>query len=280
MKIYTNTFDLSRPSPHRFWVTPYSDFKFGIKIVNAGTEVANDFTVAAGTTELTPDADKIDGFTIFTAKSADTGFVEYTIDVEDIVQKFKLVQIITDSTVFEVGGEGGDVPADVATQTWVESQISNFITDDALTAYYTKSETSSATEISTALEGKQPAGNYLTAETDPTFNTWLSGDSIGIGYHTQIGSRAVAIGYSAKANGQYSVAIGGPNCAVAQTANKAIQLGSGYNGTADTFQVFSYPMLSSDGKIPNERLHLSAVSESDWSTLSGSADAGTFYFVY
>lgn len=39
MKIYTNTFDLSRPSPHRFWVSPYSDFKFGIKLVNAGAEV-------------------------------------------------------------------------------------------------------------------------------------------------------------------------------------------------------------------------------------------------
>lgn len=167
MKIYTNTFDLSRPSPHRFWVPPYSDFKFGIKLVNAGAEVQNDFTVAAGTTELTPDEDKIDGFTIFTAKSADTGFVEYTIDVADIVQKFKLVQIVTDSTVFEVGG-GGDVPADVATQSWVNSQISDFITDDALTAYatkdeltayaektdltayYAKSETSSATELADA----------------------------------------------------------------------------------------------------------------------------------
>lgn len=83
------------------------------------------------------------------------------------MQKFKLVQIVTDSTVFEVGG-GGDVPADVATQTWVNSQISDFITDDALTAYatkaeltgyvenddltayYTKSETSSATELADA----------------------------------------------------------------------------------------------------------------------------------
>lgn len=140
MKIYTNTFDLSRPSPHRFWVPPYSDFKFGIKLVNAGAEVQNDFTVAAGTTELTPDEDKIDGFTIFTAKSADTGFVEYTIDVADMVQKFKLVQIVTDSTVFEVGGEGGDVPADVATQSWVNSQISDFVEEDALTAYATKGE--------------------------------------------------------------------------------------------------------------------------------------------
>lgn len=86
------------------------------------------------------------------------------------------------------------------------------------------------------------------------------------------------MGYATKATGQYSVAIGGPNCNA--LAAKTIQLGGGTNNSSSTFQVFSYPMLSSDGKIPNERLHLSAVSESDWATLSGSADAGTFYFVY
>jgi len=33
----------------------------------------------------------------------------------------------------------------------------------SLSDYYTKNETSSATEIQTALNGKQPTGNYLTA---------------------------------------------------------------------------------------------------------------------
>lgn len=224
MKIYTNTFDLARISPHRFWVAPYSDFKFGVKIVKNGESVANTFTVKAGATTLTPDETTVDGFKTYTVKSDDTGFVEYTIEVANVAEKLKLLQIVTDSTVFEVGGSGGDVPADVATQSWVESQISDFITEDALvgyatenyvdsaisdfvtddeltayatkaeltgyvetadlTAFYTKSETSSAIELSTALEGKQPAGNYLTAETDPIFNTWLSGDSFGIGYGT------------------------------------------------------------------------------------------------
>lgn len=44
------------------------------------------------------------------------------------------MQIVTDSTVFEIDASGGDVPADVATQSWVNSQISDFVTDDALTA--------------------------------------------------------------------------------------------------------------------------------------------------
>ena len=264
MKIYTNTFDLSRPSPHRFWVAPYSDFKFGIKLVNAGAEVHNDFTVAAGTTQITPDEDKIDGFTIFTAKSTDTGFVEYTIDVADIVQKFKLVQIVTDSTVFEVGGEGGDVPADVATKTWVNSQISDFITDDALTAYatkdeltgyvetadltayYTKSETSSATEIGTALAGKQPTGNYLTAETEPAFAA-MSADIVVDGDLTAYYTKSETSSATEIANTFASKVTGGAE--------------TGTTGTPAAVNV------------------VKSVYETDWTTLSATADANTFYVV-
>lgn len=191
MKVFTQTFDLAKTSPHRFWVTPYSDFKIGIKILAKGEVVDKDFTVKAGAVELTPDEDKIDGFTLYTIKSGDTGFVEYTIEVEDIAEKLKLTQIVTDSTVFEVGVGGGDVPADVATQTWVNQQISGFVDEDALTAYatkdeltayaetddltayaektdltayYTKSETSSATEITNAFASKVTGG----AETGTT----------------------------------------------------------------------------------------------------------------
>lgn len=167
MKIYTNTFDLSRPAPHRFWVPPYSDFKIGIKLVDAGREVEADFSVAAGTTELIADTAKIDGFTIYTLNSTDTGFVEYTITVEGLLQKLKLVQIVSDSTVFDIDERSGDM-SQYATKNWVESEISGFIEEDALTAYatkdeltgyvengdltayYTKSETSSAAELSDA----------------------------------------------------------------------------------------------------------------------------------
>lgn len=82
--------------------------------------------------------------------------------------------------MFEVGGSGGgDVPADVATQSWVNSQISDFVDEDALTAYatkdeltafYEKSETSSATEIQTALAGKQPSGDYALTSQIPVVN--------------------------------------------------------------------------------------------------------------
>ena len=130
MKIFTQTYDLAKLSPHRFWVAPYSDFKIGIKILSNGELLNKEFVLKAGSTIFDPDEDKIDNFTLFTVKSNDTGFVEYTIEIEGVAEKLKLVQIVTDSTVFEVGGEGGgDVPADVATKSWVESQISDFITE-------------------------------------------------------------------------------------------------------------------------------------------------------
>ena len=65
--------------------------------------------------DLAEDEDKIDNFTLYTIKSNDTGFVEYTIEVEGVAEKLKLMQIVTDSTVFEIDAGGGDVPADVAT---------------------------------------------------------------------------------------------------------------------------------------------------------------------
>ena len=146
MKIFTQTYDLAKASPHRFWVAPFSEFKIGIKILEKGEISDKDFTVKAGSTEFTPDADKIDNFTLFTIKSNDTGFVEYTIEVEGVAEKLKLMQIVTDSTVFEIdAGGGGDVPADVATQTWVNSQISDFITEEALDGYATESYVDSAT---------------------------------------------------------------------------------------------------------------------------------------
>ena len=174
MKVFTQTYDLAKASPHRFWVAPFSEFKIGIKILEKDQISNKNFTVKTGSIELTPDKDKIDNFTLYTIKSNDTGFVEYTIEVEGVAEKLKLMQIVTDSTVFEIDAGGGDVPADVATQTWVNSQISDFVDEDALTAYatkdeltgyatkdqltgyvensdltsyYTKSETSSATEL-------------------------------------------------------------------------------------------------------------------------------------
>lgn len=109
MKIYTNTIDLAQPVLKRFWVAPHSDFKLGIKIVKNGVQVQNEFTVTTGATELIADDSLVDGFTVYTISSGDTGFVEYTVNIEDVAQKMKVLQITTDSTVFEVDERGGDM---------------------------------------------------------------------------------------------------------------------------------------------------------------------------
>ena len=142
MKIYTSTFDLAYPSNARFWVAQNSDFKIGIKITNKGADYAGEFTLKSGSTTFTPDASKTAGFTTYTLKSLTPGGVTYTVEVPGAQQKFTLMQIVTDSTVFEVGAlsGGGDVPADVATQSWVNSQISDFITEEALTGYVQQDE--------------------------------------------------------------------------------------------------------------------------------------------
>ena len=181
MKIYTQTYDLTKASPQRFWVTPFSDFKIGIKLLSKGELVDKNFTVKAGAVELTPDEDKIDGFTIFTIKSGNTGFVDYTIEVQGIAEKLKLTQIVTDSTVFDVGAAGGNVPSDVATQSWVENyvtaQTSAFIDETALAPYAKTSDIASTyatkVELSDYAKTSFVESAISTATTDMATKTWV-----------------------------------------------------------------------------------------------------------
>ena len=164
MKIYTQEIDIALQSPKRFWVAPFSDFKIGVKIVKNGVPVENEFAVFNGDIELTPDEDLVNGFTTFTLKSNDTGSVEYKVVVAGVGETFKITQIVTDSTVFEMDASGGGVPADVATQSWVESyvsaQTSAFIDETALVPYATTSEVTAA---------------ISTATTDMATQTWVGG---------------------------------------------------------------------------------------------------------
>lgn len=157
MKIYTQVIDIALQSPKRFWVAPYSDFKIGVKIVKNGTPVANEFTVKQGSTTLTADETTVDGFTTYTLKSGATGAIEYVVEVAGVAEKQKITQIVTDSTVFDVGGEGG---SGGVTEQWVEDYVSEetsaFVDDTelgtVLEAYPTTSEMNTA--ISTATSDK------------------------------------------------------------------------------------------------------------------------------
>lgn len=150
MKIYTQVIDIALQSPKRFWVAPYSDFKIGVKIVKNGTPVANEFAVKQGSTTLTADETTVDGFTTYTLKSGATGSVEYVVEVAGVAEKQKITQIVTDSTVFDVGGEGGSGGG--VTEQWVQDYVSAetsaFVTDTelgtVLEAYPTTSEMNTA----------------------------------------------------------------------------------------------------------------------------------------
>ena len=86
----------------------------------------------------------------------------------------------------------------------------------------------------------------------------------------------VAVGFSSSATGGSSLAVG--TNAVASGVN-AIQLGSGTNANNNTFQVRSYQMLDENGKIPDERMPdtvLTNTATDPNSFAVGGADAGTY----
>ena len=258
MKIYTNTFDLAYPSVCRFWVAPNSDFKIGIKIENKGASYEGDFVLKQNGQVLTADASKVAGFTTYTIKSLGTGSVIYTVEAADAQQKFTLVQIVTDSTVFEVGAlsGGGDVPADVATQSWVNAQISNFVEEDDLTAYATQDELTAKADVSS-----------LTAYAEVTSLT----------------SYATKDELTAKADVSALTAY-------AETSalnNVTLSVQGALNSIADINEV-QIPNLQtsvntcvrfqSDGEAP-EIFQIESVYETEWETLSADADENTFYVV-
>lgn len=139
-------------------------------------------------------------------------------------------------------------------------------------------------------------------------NTLSSTNSIAIGYNTYQRDSSVAIGYSARPSDTYSVAVGASSAArqkctvvgcgaetqsgsqesiaigyAAKTsAATNIQLGSGTNSTANTFQVFNYQMLDgTTGKIPMARLPIVPLTQADYDALvsGGTVDANTIYCI-
>ena len=116
MKIYTNTFDLRQPSEKKFWVAPHSDFKIGINVLGYnGTEMTyppSNIDLYKDGVKLTVDSN--DGnMTYWKIKSEGTGEVTYTVKAKrnnnKVVGELKLIQVVTDSTVYEQES-GGEIP--------------------------------------------------------------------------------------------------------------------------------------------------------------------------
>lgn len=285
MKIFTQKFDLAYPSNARFWVAPNSDFKIGLKIVNKGEDYTGNFALKSGSTTFTADASKTAGFTTYTIKSLGTGAVTYEIEVPGAQQKFTLMQIVTDSTVFEVGAlsGGGDVPADVATQTWVNEQISSFVEEDDLTGYATKDELTSKADVSslTAYATTDDLTAYAT-KTDLTSKADVSSladyattDSL-TAYATQndLTSKADTSSLTAYAEtsalNNVSLSVEGALTAIADINDNQIPAINSTLGSCVQRQPF--------GEAP-EVFQITTAYESDWESLSAETDEHTFYVV-
>lgn len=92
-----------------------------------------------------------------------------------------------------------------------------------------------------------------------------NGPGVSIGSSSETNSSGVAIGLNAKAKGTSS-----------------IQLGTGTNSTANSFQVFTFPMLDgTTGKIPMARLPIVQCTQAEYDALvsGGTVDANTIYCI-
>ena len=102
MKIYTELIDLSNDIRQTFFVSPFSDYKMGVKVVQ---DIG--FKVMDGETELSPEKELIDGYTIYSLKSTTPGRKTYKV-VCDNGQSMPIVEVTQKSTVYDVGSDGGD----------------------------------------------------------------------------------------------------------------------------------------------------------------------------
>lgn len=100
MKIYTELIDLSNDIRQTFFVSPFSDYKMGVKVVQ---DVG--FKVMDGEVELSPEAELIDGYTIYSLKSTTPGRKTYMV-VCDNGQSIPIVEVTQKSTVYDVGVSG------------------------------------------------------------------------------------------------------------------------------------------------------------------------------
>jgi len=136
MKVYTQQFACETPVQNRFYCPPNSMFKVGVKVLKGGEELSG-VTLSSGGQALSADEDKYFGWTTWTLQSLGPGSTEYVVGASGTTQKFKIQQVASDGTVFDMDVQG-NVPADVATQGYVQEyvggQISDFVTESDVTA--------------------------------------------------------------------------------------------------------------------------------------------------
>ena len=116
MKIYSNVFDPRKPIQRQFYVAPNSVYAFGLKI-----EDEDEYTlqVFQDDVQLTPMQTVVDGFTLFqktSGKYPGQHLYDVVYTKGAIVQHFRLLENVTDSTVFDIDQAGGVMDLPIASE--------------------------------------------------------------------------------------------------------------------------------------------------------------------
>ena len=99
MKVYTNKFDLAFPSVRQITTPSYSDFGLAIKILKNGDDFEAEFTLENNGQTITPEDNKIDGYTIYILNSGAQGSTIYKVKCGD--QSFDMICVSKDESAFE-----------------------------------------------------------------------------------------------------------------------------------------------------------------------------------
>lgn len=305
MKIYTNRFNANRPAKKKVYVAPWSDYKIGLAVSKNGTDVdLSGISMTCDGQAISADADSYGGFKTYTLNSRNES-KSYVI--QEGSQYYDLDVIVTDSTVFDraCDGQGGgteyvlpvatatilggvkigdglagaadgtlSLTADIPTKTSDLTNDSGFITAEDIPDIPTK--TSDLTNDSGFILSNQVSAY----EKDSIFNNWLTGTTApAIGTDEEVGDDSVTIGNSAAGQASNSIAIG-YHATVTPDATAAIQIGNGTNSTPSTIQVNEKKVFDmTTGKIPNSCLNISALTETEWSEVSATAQPSCYYFI-
>ena len=99
MKVYANKFDLAAPSMRQVTVPSYSDFGLAVKVLRNGDDFGAEFTLENNGQTITPEDDKIDGYTVYLLASGEPGSTVYKVKCGD--QSFDLACVSKDASAFE-----------------------------------------------------------------------------------------------------------------------------------------------------------------------------------
>ena len=181
MKIYSFDFNANAPAGQRFWVNPHSDYKIAVKVFKDGAALSG-VTLSAAGQALSADEEEYAGYTTFTFKSQGPGSTGYTVGASDTEQKFKLLGVVPEGTVFYTDDAGGSIPADYASMPWVTEYVAGEISDLAAKDYvqeYVAGEVSglATQEEADEIESQLSAKRYWD---DLTYWQWKPGESVGL----------------------------------------------------------------------------------------------------